>query len=290
MSRNLCLLQVHAHPDDEASKASGTTARYAAEGVRTVLVTCTGGEAGEILNPAMDTPEVRADIGAVRLRELRESVRVLGYERLHLLGYRDSGMPETPENAHPGAFANAPLEEAVGRLVGIVRAERPQVIVGYGEDHSGYPHPDHIRAHEIALAAFEAAGDPARFPEQGEPWEPSKLYYTGWTMARIRALHAAFLARGLESPFGGWIEGRSDEGDARFRTRIDVREFLGARRASLAAHATQVAPGSFWLALPDEAIAEAYPFEEFALARSRVGDAGAVEDDLFAGLHERIAR
>ena len=144
-NERLCLLQVHAHPDDEASKGAGTTARYAAEGVHTVLVSCTGGEAGDILNPAADTPEVRADIRAVRLRELADSVRILGYGSAHMLGYRDSGMPDTEANAHPESFAQAPLDEAIGRLVRIVRAERPQVIITYGDDHSGYPHPDHLR-------------------------------------------------------------------------------------------------------------------------------------------------
>ena len=149
----LCVLSVHAHPDDEASKGAATMARYAAEGVRTVLVTCTGGEAGDILNQEADTPEVRADIGAVRREELEEAVRIIGYDALYLLGYRDSGMPDTESNAHPDNFANADLDEAVGRLVAIVRAERPQVIVTYGDGRGGgYEHPDHIRVHESACS------------------------------------------------------------------------------------------------------------------------------------------
>src|SRR6185369_17462657 len=114
------------HPDDEASKGAGTTAKYHAEGVRNILVTCTGGEAGDILNPAADTPEVRADLAAVRRRELDDAVRVIGYDALYLLGYRDSGMPDTEANAHPDNFANADLDEATGRLVEIIRSERPQ--------------------------------------------------------------------------------------------------------------------------------------------------------------------
>ena len=127
----LCVLSVHAHPDDEASKGAATMARYHDEGVRTVLVTCTGGEAGDILNPEADTEDVRADLAAVRMRELDDAVRIIGYDELYLLGYRDSGMPDTEPNAHPDNFANADLDEATGRLVEIVRAERPQVIVGY---------------------------------------------------------------------------------------------------------------------------------------------------------------
>jgi mycothiol S-conjugate amidase len=178
-------MQVHAHPDDEASKGAGTTAKYAAEGVRCVLVTCTGGEAGDILNPAADTPEVRANLGAVRLRELAASVEALGYAQSYLLGYRDSGMPDSEHNAHAEAFANADFDEAVGRLVRIVRAERPQVILTYGEDHSGYPHPDHIRCHEISVRAFDAAGDASAYRDAGDAWQPSKLYYMGWSARRI---------------------------------------------------------------------------------------------------------
>ena len=128
----LCLLAVHAHPDDEASKGAGTVAKYTAEGIRCVLVCCTGGEAGDILNPAADTADVRDNLAAVRMAELRASVDAIGYSSLHLLGYHDSGMPDTETNARPDNFANAPLEEAVGRLVRIIRAERPQVIITCG--------------------------------------------------------------------------------------------------------------------------------------------------------------
>ena len=150
----LCLLSVHAHPDDESSKGASTVARYHAEGVRTVLVCCTGGEEGDILNPAMDTPEVRADIGAVRLAELKAATDIIGYDETVMLGYRDSGMPGTEANARPESFAQAPLDEAVGRLVAVIRRERPQVILTYPEDQSEYPHPDHLRVHEISVAGL----------------------------------------------------------------------------------------------------------------------------------------
>src|SRR5258706_14785331 len=205
----LTLLQVHAHPDDEASKGAGTNARYAAEGVHTVLVTCTDGAEGDILNPAADPREVRADLRAVRRAELADSVRILGYGSTHMLGYRDSGMAGPEANAHPGSFASPPLDGAVEKLVAIVRAERPQVIITYGDDHRGYPHPDHIRTHDISVAAFEAAGDPERFPDAGAPFQPLKLYYTGWTRLRLQALHDAFVARGEQSPYSDWLV-RSD--------------------------------------------------------------------------------
>ena len=163
-SARLCVLSVHAHPDDEASKGAATIARYHAEGVHTVLVTCTGGEAGEILNPEADTAEAQTDLAAVRMRELEDAVRIIGYDSLHLLGYRDSGMPDTDHNAHPENFANADLDEAVGRLVRIVRAERPQVMITYSNEQGGYSHPDHIRVHEISVLAFERVRRPRVVP------------------------------------------------------------------------------------------------------------------------------
>ncbi|MGO8875544.1 MAG: PIG-L family deacetylase, partial [Acidimicrobiales bacterium] len=207
MDERLCILTVHAHPDDEASKGPGTIARYHADGVHTVLVTCTGGEEGDILNPAMDTPEVKADIGAVRARELEEAVEIIGYDELILLGYRDSGMLDSEANARPESFASAPLEEAIGKLVTEIRRTKPQVIITYGDDHSGYPHPDHIRVHDISIAAWDAAGDPQAFPDAGEPFEPLKLYYTVWSKRRIVATHEKVLELGLESPFDErWLD------------------------------------------------------------------------------------
>ena len=188
----LCVLSVHAHPDDEASKGASTMALYGAEGVRTVLVTCTGGEAGEILNPAADSDEARTDLAAVRAAELDESVRIIGYDALHMLGYRDSGMAGTEPNAHPDSFANADLDEAVGRLVAIVRAERPQVIIGYARDRV-YVHPDHLRVHEISVLAFERAGDPDWYPDAGEPWEPLEALLLERIHQGARAVDARLL-------------------------------------------------------------------------------------------------
>jgi mycothiol S-conjugate amidase len=289
MDERLCLLTVHAHPDDEASKGAGTIARYHAEGVHTVLVTCTGGEEGDILNPAMDTLEVKADIGAVRARELEDAVEIIGYDELVLLGYRDSGMPDSEANSRPESFAAAPLEEAIGKLVAEIRRTKPQVIVTYGDDHSGYPHPDHIRVHEISVAAFDAAGDAAAFPEAGEPFEPLKLYYTVWSKRRVVATHEKFLELGLESPFDErWLD-RPGEDD-RISTSIDLTDFADIRRRALLAHATQVDPTSkFWFGLPPEVLATIHPFDDYVLAHSRV-ETELPEADLFAGVREPANR
>jgi mycothiol S-conjugate amidase len=290
----LSLLQVHAHPDDEASKGAGTTARYAAEGVHNVLVCCTGGEAGDILNPAVEHPGSPEAMYDLRMAELAESVRVLGYESLHMLGYRDSGMPDTEENKRPDNFANAPLDEAVGRLVKIIREERPQVIITYRDDRDFYPHPDHIRVHEISVPAFDLAGDPEAYPDAGEPWQPLKLYYVSWSIARVKALHQAYLDRGEESAYTTWFErgfdtNRKDE----FTTLIDVGDYLAKRRAALLAHRTQVDPVGHWMRLPDDVIREVFPWEEYTLARSLVDNhvpEGEFEDDVFAGVRERVER
>ena len=282
----LCVLSVHAHPDDEASKGAATMARYHDEGVRAVLVCCTGGEAGDILNPAVDTPEVRGNLAQVRLDELEASAAAIGYDTVHMLGYHDSGMPDTDINARTDNFANAPLDEAVERLVRIVRAERPQVIVTYAEDRQFYPHPDHIRVHEISLPAFDAAGDPEQYPDAGPAWQPSKMYYTGFSRRRVQTLHDTHLGRGEESPYAQWFErGLPDLGES-FTTFVDVGEWLHRRREALLAHRTQVDPEGHWMRLPDDVVREVFPWDEYILARSLVGDVPPrdTEDDLFAGV------
>ncbi len=287
MDERLCLLTVHAHPDDEASKGAASVARYHAEGVHCVLVCCTGGEAGEILNPAVDTPEVRERLNEVRMEELARAAEVIGYDEVVLLGYRDSGMPGTPENEDPACFARADLDDAVRRLVEVIRRERPQVVVTYADDQEGYPHPDHLRVHEITLPAFDAAGDPDSYPELGPPWPPLKLYYVAWSRARIVAMHEKFLELGLPSPFDEkWFE-RPDH-DHRITTRLDVSDRNDVRRAALLAHATQIDPDSpFWFGLPPDVVA--YRYDDYILARSLV-DSALPEDDLFAGVRERVLR
>ena len=286
MPRRRSLLTVHAHPDDESSKGASTVARYHAEGVHTVLVSCTGGEAGDILNPAMDRPEVRADLAAVRRRELDEAARIIGYDVVVRLGYRDSGMPGTSTNHHPDAFANAPLHEAVGRLVAVIRRERPDVIVTYGDRQTEYPHPDHLRVHDISLAAWDAAGEPGAYPEAGEPFAPAKLYYSVWSRRRIRALHDKYLELGLESPYDDERWQARSAAEDRTTTSIDVTDFVDVRAEALLAHATQIDPSSpFWFGLPPEVQRTAYPFDDYVLARSRVGPIDVEgETDLFAGL------
>ena len=294
----LCLLTVHAHPDDESSKGAGSVALYHAQGAHTVLVCCTGGEEGEVLNPALDTPEVHARLADLRREELAEAARVIGYDEVVMLGYRDSGMAGSEANANPASFARAPVEEAVERLVAIVRRSRPQVMVVYGDEQSGYPHPDHLRVHEIGVLAFRAAGDPERFPGSGSPWQPSKLYYTEFSVARFREVHQKFEELGLESPFDAeWRKRWEEVTPPVVTTSVDVSEFADIRSRALLAHATQVDPNSpFWFGLPPEVMRTIHPYDDYRLAlvagpdgsivppEPDAGGDGPVETDLFAGI------
>jgi mycothiol S-conjugate amidase len=293
----LCLLTVHAHPDDEASKGAGTVARYHAEGVRTVLVTCTGGEEGDILNPAMDRPDVREHLAEIRGRELRRAAEIIGYDEVVMLGYRDSGMPGKPSNEDPRSFAVAPLDEAVGRLVGVIRRERPQVIVTYPKDQTGYPHPDHIRVNEISEIAFEAAGDPERFPSAGPPWQPLRLCYVRWSFKRMLATYRKFQELGLESPFSDerferMLKAEEEEearpGPDESLVVVDITGYTSVTRDALIAHATQVDPTSpHWFGLPPEVAETVYPYEEYQVARDlTAGLRGGV--DLFAGVESVV--
>ena len=292
----LCILTVHAHPDDEASKGAPTLAMYGAQGIRTVLVCCTAGEEGELQNPHLResgepfhdlTPEQeKAKLAELRPAELERSAEVIGFHRVVMLGYRDSGMADSEPNHHPDCFHQAPLDEAVGRLVEVIRAERPQVIITYGDDQKGYPHPDHLKVHDISVPAFERAGDPSWYPELGEPWQPLKLYYSTWSKARLIAVHEGMIRLRGESPFDqAWLD--RPGADERITTKLDVGAFMWARSGALRAHATQVDPTeAWWFGLDDHQLTEVYPYEDWILARSMVGEppTDGYETDLFAGI------
>ncbi|HEY0639052.1 MAG TPA: mycothiol conjugate amidase Mca [Pseudonocardiaceae bacterium] len=284
-------MSVHAHPDDESSKGAASTARYVADGHEVMVVTCTGGERGSVLNPAMDRPEILTDMPAVRRAEMARAAEILGV-RHHWLGFVDSGLPEgEPMPPLPeGCFALVPLEESTEALVRVIREFRPHVLVTYDEN-GGYPHPDHIRCHEVSVAAFDAAGDPDRFPDAGDPWQPLKLYYThGFSRRRMQVFHEALLAEGLESPYTEWLaKWDPAHGDVmdRVTTRIECGDYFEVRDEALKAHATQIDPTSRWFAVPMEMQRRVWPTEDYELARSLV-DTTLPEDDLFAGVRDRV--
>jgi mycothiol S-conjugate amidase len=294
MAEQLRMMAVHAHPDDESSKGAATMARYVAEGHDVMVVTCTGGERGSILNPSFqpaDLAEHPAQMAVTRKQEMARAAQILGVQH-RWLGYIDSGLPEgdPPPPLPEGCFAVVPLEGPTRDLVRVIREFRPHVVVTYDEK-GGYPHPDHIRCHEVSVAAFDAAGDPERFPDAGAPWQPLKLYYShGFTRKRMQLFHEALLAAGEESPFGEWLEkwdaSRPDILE-RVTTQVQCAEYFPVRDAALLAHATQIDPASRWFLLPHAQQAQLWPTEEYELARSLV-DTTLPEDDLFSGVRERV--
>jgi mycothiol S-conjugate amidase len=293
------LLTVHAHPDDETITTGGVMARYSRAGHRVMCVTCTGGEEGEIVVPELDTPANRAHLATIRADELRRALERLGRIEHAWLGYRDSGMMGLPQNDAPGSLWSAELEAAAERLVGLVRRFRPQVIVGYNA-YGGYGHPDHIRASELAVAAFEWAGDPERYPRQltdgMRPWAPFKLYESAWDLSRRLELAELMRARGV----GSWLAADPDEGEeertereerlARMEaatgpltSRVDIADLWDVKLAALREHVTQLGPDFFLLALTADEWRRHQPTEDFTLRVSRLG-VRLPEEDLFAGL------
>jgi len=287
----LRLMAVHAHPDDESSKGAATMARYVAEGVAVLVVSCTGGERGSVLNPKLDRPDVWENITEIRRAEMDAARAILGVEQAWL-GFVDSGLPEgDPLPPLPeGCFALQDVEVAAEPLVRLMREFRPHVVTTYDET-GGYPHPDHIMCHRVSMAAFEAAGDPQRYPAAGAAWQPLKLYYhMTFSKPRVLALHEAILSAGLTSPYEEWLakwEDRWDKSD-RITTRVPCGDYFPARDDALRAHATQVDPDGFWFQVPMEIQQRGWPTEDYELVRSMVGRT-VPEDDLFAGVRAMVA-
>ncbi len=255
-----------------------------------MLVCCTGGEEGDILNPAMNRPEVVDNLPAIRAQELERAASIIGYDEVDMLGYRDSGMPGSEANERPDSFARAPLDEATSRLVAVVRRARPQVMVIYPAHQTTYPHPDHIRAHDVGVAAFNASGDPDAFPEAGAAWQPEKLYYMLWSKKRMLALAEKFVELGLEQPWGEErLKKMADAPQEEVTTVIDVAPWARVREAALLAHETQVDPNSpFWFGLPADVADALGHYEEYHLARNFTASRPP-EDDLFAGVRQRAS-
>lgn len=286
MPERLTLMAVHAHPDDECMSTGGVLARYAQEGCRTVLVTATRGEEGEVLDPAMNPEEVKPTLGDVRVAELKRACAHLAVEELHILGYRDSGMVGWEANTHPDCLHQADLYEATGRVVRLIRTIRPHVLTCYDEQ-GGYGHPDHIQVHRMTVAAFHAAGDAAQYPELGlAPWQPQKLYYTAYPRSYILTRYELMRSMGAEAPSDrpdfdpNKVGGIPDEV---ITTRVDVRDFMAHKTEALRCHRTQIAPDWWFMRLPQVLLQEKFPMECFIRIASHVAVNGH-EDDLFAGL------
>jgi N-acetyl-1-D-myo-inositol-2-amino-2-deoxy-alpha-D-glucopyranoside deacetylase/mycothiol S-conjugate amidase len=285
MTERLTIMAVHAHPDDECMSTGGALARYSNEGLRTVLVTATRGEEGEIVAPDMDPDEIRPKLGDVRTEELRCASHHLGIEELHILGYRDSGMDGTPANLHPACFAQADLHEATGRLVRLMRDIRPHVVTCYNE-YGGYGHPDHIQVNRATVAAFHAAGDATQYPDIGPaPWQPLKLYYTAYPRSYILARYAILRAMGEETPLDrpDFDPNKVGTPDEDITTRVDIHPFLSRKMEALQCHRSQVAPDWWYFRIPRDVLHGTFRHEFFMRMVSHVPTNGS-EHDLFAGL------
>ncbi len=284
MEHALTLMLVHAHPDDETFATGGTIGLYHERGVRVVNVTCTGGEEGEIVDPELATPENYADLSMIRQAELQMADEILGVTDQEYLGYCDSGMDGRSSNANPSCFHQATLDESTERLVRLIRHYHPQVLVTYDEKGS-YGHPDHIKAHLITVAAFEAAGNGSRYPETGVPWQPSKLYYVGQPRQRMLEMWRARQVQGEKTPldnpdFDPNIRGIDD---ARMTTKLDVRPFVDNKIAALRAHRTQVKADNP-IFRNDDLGRDYFGSEFFVLAQGKREQPTELETDLFAGI------
>jgi len=287
------LLAIHAHPDDESSKGAATTAKYAAEGAEVLVVSCTGGERGDIINPAMDRPGVLENIGSIRREEMAEAAAALGIQH-RWLGHVDSGLPGNPLDPNikkmlpEGCFALKEDDEVAQELVEIIREFKPQVVITYDEN-GGYPHPDHLMVYRSSIIAWDKAGDETYHPELGQPWEPKKLYYShGFVYQRMKIFHDLLIEEGKTSPYGPMLA-RWDTtfGDimARVTTQVECADYFQNREDALRAHATQIDPAGAFLATPVDIQQQYWPTEEFELAKTRVSTE-LPENDLFAGIPE----
>jgi len=271
----LTLMAVHAHPDDEASSTGGVLAKYADEGIRTVLVTCTNGEFGDTpdgVKPGDDGHDEQA-VAQIRLDELRESCKHLAVSELELLGYHDSGMPDWEYKDRPDAFCNVPQSVVAGRIGALIERYRPQVVITYDAD-GAYQHPDHVHAARCAVAAVEATGI------------PDKLYLTAMRRSGWRELWDALRERGVEVPgprdFDEDMIRQMEETERRITTTVDIRDVLDRKRAALLSHASQIRESWFNKIPPDLAV-RVFGQESFIRARDTTG-APVPEDDLFAGI------
>lgn len=280
----LRLLTVHAHADDETITMGGTLALCADRGIRTAVVCCTDGQLATIFAKDMPEEETRPRLAEIRREELRRACDILGVDEVHFLDYRDSGMAGEPSNDEPHAFWKADIHEAVGRLVAHIRAFKPHVVVTY-DANGAYGHPDHIQAHRVTLLAVEAAYLGKMYPQAGEPWRISKMYYTAFPASGARKAIELAKQFGQPSPFGDTPADELDfvTRDELVTTKVDVGEQVARKQQALRAHHSQITDDFPLLAMPAEMVREHFPWEHFQMVWSNV-PTRVPESDLFAGL------
>lgn len=279
------MLVVRPHPDDESTATGGMLAYYSARGIRLGVVICTGGEEGEIhdpdLDPIVDAPRLRD----IREQETQNACAVLGVSTLRMLGFRDSGMRDTPANHHPDAFCRVEQAQAVGRLVQIIRTLRPRVVVT--EPLGGlYPHPDHVMCHQVSVNAFHGAGDASAYAAAGPAWQADKLYAIAQVDdGRWEALRPEFEAAGIDTTFLDRRRAEPRPGPETATVTLDVGPYSEIQRQALLAHRTQITPNSFWVRLPPEVRRRAFATAYFHRLHPRTMP-GERETDLLDGLSD----
>jgi LmbE family N-acetylglucosaminyl deacetylase len=275
MSTPLTLMAVHAHPDDESSSTGGILARYADEGIRTVVVTCTNGELGDApggIKPG-DEGHDPAEVARIRLAELERACEVLDVGHLEVLGYHDSGMADWEHRDRPDVFCNLSVDDGALRLSNLFEQYRPDVVVTYDE-LGGYDHPDHVHASRITMAAVARTGI------------PRKAYFTAFRRTMFERFRTIIEEQGgdvseFPEPDPEQLA-MLDAVEARITTSIDVARVVERKHRALATHASQIAE-SFWSRLPPDAFGTLFGEESFIRAHDVTG-APPPETDLFAGL------
>jgi len=281
MSVNRSLMVVHAHPDDEVFSTGGILAKYAAEGARVVVVYATRGEAGEMHDANLDPADAIPRLGEIREQEVRTACAVLGVSDLRFLGYQDSGMVDTDANKNPANFMNAPLDEAVDRLLTIMRETQPQVLVTYDED-GGYGHPDHVMCNRVTREAFKRT--------QGESWAPKKLYFS----ARARESFGRYIDElaklDMKIPWMNDDFKLEEFGvpEAEISTHVGVGQYAVLKKRALMVHRTQISDDFFYFQIPDEVFPDAMGTEHFQRILPPL-EPDEHETDLFDGIHAGVA-
>lgn len=277
---DLSVLGLFAHPDDEQIM-SGLFAQAASEGIRTGLVCATRGEAGQI-HKSVDA--TRETIGQVREAELRAAAVVCGIKDLWFLDYRDSGWIGTPDNEDPRSFNHADHDEALGKIVAIVREFKPTITVTF-DPSGGYGHLDHIMIYKLATEAFTAAADPLVFPESWEPWQAARLYYSTFSRATMVQFRDLMMQYDTGSDFMKLDFSTFGTDDSQITNDIDVREWLDVKQRSLSYHRTQTSDVERWALMPPDLAEKMRGTEHYILAAGvPLPDGPEARGDLFAGL------
>lgn len=281
-------MAVHAHPDDESSKGAATYAYYLHQGAEVMVVSCTSGERGSILNEDLKGRQhAERDMAGLRRGEMAEAREIVGFEH-RWLGYADSGLPDEGDPLPANAFAAIPKEISAAPLVKLIRDFKPQVLVTYDEN-GGYPHPDHIRCHDISMLAYEAAADATQYPDAGPAWQVSKVYYDRiFSAKRMESMYELLVEEVPDSPLiASMVEMRERMKDSEYKatTQVPAGEFFEVRDNALRSHTSQVSSTSSFFFMPNDIQQRAWPFEDFELVKSNVPTV-MPEEDLFAGIED----